>query len=104
MVLVGKLMTRCGVTPVDCHHMIRRSQGGGMLDDELETKHLICLCRKHHNWVHRRVGVATELGLFLEGAVLRDGTRLVYKGPEIYFTQKYGEDAGYEIQGLGSSW
>lgn len=104
MVAIKGVFTRCGKRPVDCHHRIRRSQGGGLLDQELESEHLICLCRTHHEWAHRNVGLATEAGLFIEGQVIRDGTRMIYKGSHQYFLDNYGEEVQYEIRGLAGLW
>lgn len=104
MVVVGKAITRCGVRPVEVHHRVRRSQGGKLLDKELEIHHLISLCHKHHTWAHRDTGTASEAGLFIEGQVLRDGMNIIYKGPDEVLNAKYGEEARYEIRGLGSNW
>lgn len=104
MVAVERFFTRCGVSPVDVHHLLRRSQGGNLLDEELETHHLICLCRTHHEWAHRRVGDAKENGLLIEGQVIRNGTVMVYQGPDEYLKEKYGEEVRYEVRGSGKRW
>ena len=89
--LRGGRFTRCGKAPVDCHHRLRRSQGGNLLDEQMEIYHLVCLCREHHNWAHRHVGLATELGLFLDGYVIRDGAKIIYKGSDEFLREKYGD-------------
>ncbi len=43
---------------VDLHHVHRRSQGGQDVDENL-----VCLCRRHHDWVHRNVKDARNIGL-----------------------------------------
>lgn len=92
MVPVRGVFTRCGAGPVDSHHRLRRSQGGNLLDSLGEIYHLVCLCRRHHEWAHRRVGEATEAGLFVDGYVIRDGTRIIYRGQDEYLRSHYGDD------------
>lgn len=104
MVPVGGKFTRCGVRSVDVHHRLPRRRGGSLLDRELEIYHLVCLCRPHHEWTHRRPNLATELGLFIEGEAVRNGTYIIYTGPDEYLLNKYGEGLQYEIQGNGSAW
>lgn len=50
--------------PITCagvlaaHHAVRRSQGGSN-----HPSNLICLCRRHHDWVHLYPATSVELGL-----------------------------------------
>lgn len=44
---------------VDVHEIVRRSQGGSILDEE----NLMCVCRPCHSRIGRETGLAFDLGL-----------------------------------------
>lgn len=44
--------------PMVVHHWRRRSQGGSN-----DLTNLVCLCDKHHKWVHDNPRAAQDLGL-----------------------------------------
>ena len=50
--------------PITCagalhaHHAVRKSQGGTN-----RGSNLICLCRRHHDWVHGQPEASFEMGL-----------------------------------------
>jgi hypothetical protein len=48
---------------LDPHHIDPKGMGGRHRDDVLED--LVTLCRTHHDWVHRHVSEAIELGLLV---------------------------------------
>lgn len=58
------LATLVSQPPITCagtlaaHHAVRRSQGGSN-----DPTNLICLCSRHHNWVHMYPATSKELGL-----------------------------------------
>ena len=55
-----KRCERCGKSEeyvhLDKHHALTKSKGG---------KKTIYLCRECHNWVHRNIKKAKELGLYI---------------------------------------
>lgn len=89
MVKLPRTWARCGRHPVEVHHALTRSRGGDLLDSLGETYHLIALCPAHHRMVD---DMGSESGLMIDGYVLRDGTRIVYTGPDDYLTEHYGPE------------
>lgn len=81
---------RCGVSPVEAHHLLTRARGGGALDRAGEIYHLIHLCRFCHAKADGEE--AYEGKLLIEGyATWNDALhRPVYEGPDIYLSEKYG--------------
>jgi hypothetical protein len=79
--------TRCGRGPIHVHHMLRRSQGGDLLDD-FTDHHLIALCPWHHQEVHKGNGD----GMLITGYVITDSItgRPVYTGPDEYLSKEFG--------------
>ena len=95
MVKLPRAWTRCGVSPVDDHHVLPRGRGGGVLDEAGEIYHHLALCRNHHRQVD---DWGTGSGLLIDGYVYRDGMFIVYSGSNQYLTTKYGKDARYEVR------
>lgn len=85
MVKVYSVYTRCGKAAPDVHHMLFRSRGGEILDELNETYHLINVCRRHHDFIHRRPALAEQGGLVINGQMTSDG----YHGPDPYLSSKY---------------
>ncbi len=77
--------TRCFNQATEIHHMLTRSRGGVLLDNEYEMYHLIHLCL----WCHDMCdgGDAYEGGLLIDGYV-SDGP--TYSGTDEYLTKAYG--------------
>jgi len=50
MMWVDTIWTRCGMRPLEVHHRLKRSQGGGTLDKAGEIYHLVGLCPIHHRF------------------------------------------------------
>ena len=92
MVRLPRAWVRCGIAPVDDHHVLTRARGGGLLDKVGETRHHLALCRGHHRLVD---DYGFDSGLLLQGQVYLDGGRVVYQGPDEYLTSKYGR--GVEV-------
>lgn len=90
----GKVRARCGCKG-QVHHALTRSRGGDLLDRVGETRHLVCLCHQHHEWVHKNTGRAAQVGLYILGQAFLDGIYLVYDGDNEYLSEKYGRDADY---------
>lgn len=90
MVLVDVIWTRCGISPVEIHHMLKRSQGGNTLDEVGETYHLIALCPAHHKHAHTTDKGYQEEVLIL-GDVIWDNIehRPVYRGPDPTLSKRY---------------
>ena len=95
MVRLERAWVRCGVSPVDDHHVLTRGRGGGVLDEVGETFHHLALCRKHHQQVDNW---GSSSGLLIEGYVYRDGMFIVYSGPDEYLTTTYGKEAHYQVR------
>lgn len=57
------LVTYVRNRPVDIHEIVRRSQGGSILDEE----NLLAVCRPCHNRIGREPALAFELGLAKHG-------------------------------------
>ena len=89
LVRVGDVWTRCGRMASDVHHLLPRSRGGDVLDDEGEVYHLINLDRHHHNQIHGSPADAYRTGLTIDGQVYIDGTRVVYRGTDTYLSERY---------------
>jgi hypothetical protein len=89
MVLVREVYTRCGHPAPDVHHLLFRSRGGELLDEVGETYHLINLCRRHHDWVHKQQGRAMEAGMVITGYVVTQANGLKYVGPDPYLSERY---------------
>ncbi len=49
----------CDGWAVDCHELLRRSQGGSLTD----PANLLLLCRTHHDWITTHPAEAVALGL-----------------------------------------
>ncbi len=49
----------CDGRAVDCHEVLRRSQGGSLTD----PGNLLLLCRTHHDWITTHPAEAVALGL-----------------------------------------
>ena len=95
MVRLDRAWTRCGIAPVDDHHVLPRGRGGSVLDDVGELYHHLALCRAHHAEVDDR---GASSGLLIEGYVWVDGIYVVYVGPDMYLTSTYGKQAQHEIR------
>ena len=67
--------------------MLTRSRGGSLLDQVGETAHHLALCSGHHRLVD---DYGPESGMMIDGSAYRDGTYLVYVGPDAFLTQRYG--------------
>ncbi len=78
--------TRCGRHPVEVHHALPRGRGGNLLDSVGETYHLIALCPMHHREVDN---YGSESGLMISGYVRRDGSKIIYEGPDDYLSATY---------------
>lgn len=100
MVALTRAWARCGRSPVDDHHALPRSRGGSLLDEVGELYHHIALCRWHHSQVDE---YGADSGLLIQGSVYRDGTRLVYKGPDEYLSKRYGSVDLQDLQKAPSS-
>lgn len=87
MVALPRSWARCGRSPVDDHHALPRSRGGSLLDEVGEMYHHIALCRFHHSQVDE---YGFDSGLLIAGYAYRDGTRIVYQGPDEHLTRVYG--------------
>jgi hypothetical protein len=48
---------------VDIHELLRRSQGGSILDE----KNLLAVCRECHTWITGNPAAAEQMGLHLPG-------------------------------------
>lgn len=94
MVALPRAWARCGRGPVDDHHALTRARGGGLLDELGETYHHLALCRTHHSQVDDH---GYQSHLLIAGSAYRNGTRVVYVGPDEYLTAKYGPVA---LQGV----
>lgn len=86
MVKLPRAWVRCGIAPVEDHHVLTRGRGGGVLDEEGETYHHLALCTGHHRLVD---DYGFESGLLLQGSAYRDGHRVVYVGPDPYLSERY---------------
>lgn len=95
MVRLTRAWARCGKTPVDDHHVLPRSRGGGLLDEYGETLHHLALCRKHHTEVDER---GTSSGLLIDGFAYREGQYVLYVGTHPALSAKYGRNARYEVR------
>lgn len=84
---VSQVWTRCGKRPIQIHHMLFRSRGGGHLDEAGETYHLVALCLRCHQLVHED----RESGMVIDGYIesLGEG-KLSYVGTDEYLREKYG--------------
>ena len=80
--------TRCGVHPIEDHHMLTRARGGDVLDELGEIYHHMALCMRHHKHAHE---MSEDTGMIMEGSVYRDGGAIVYVGPDQYLSRKYGK-------------
>jgi len=90
--LAGHLVsgfTRCGRTPVETHHRLTRGRGGADLDHVGESYHLMHLCRRCHMLAHDTAS-AFETGMLIEGSVVIENERPVYRGPDVYLSKTYG--------------
>lgn len=89
MMWVDTIWTRCGMRPLEIHHRLKRSQGGGTLDKAGEIYHLVGLCPIHHRQAHS-LG-AYEADLLISGDVIWDDIeqRPVYRGPDKFLSKKY---------------
>lgn len=89
MVRLPRAYARCGRSPVDVHHALKRSRGGHLLDVVGETYHLIALCRSCH--MAAEAENDWEAGLILHGYVSTDSTTgwPIYTGPDPYLTATY---------------
>lgn len=90
MIRVGHVWTRCGLQPVELHHLLTRARGGDALDRVGETYHLIALCHLCHR---NADGGDAYLGdLLIEGYAAWDDqlNRPVYTGPDKYLSTTYG--------------
>ena len=58
-----RLLTYNRRTSVDIHEIVRRSQGGSILDES----NLLAVCRQCHNRIGREPALAFELGLAKHG-------------------------------------
>ena len=58
-----ELVTYIRNRSVDIHELVRRSQGGSILDE----KNLLAVCRPCHNRIGREPALAFELGLAKHG-------------------------------------
>jgi hypothetical protein len=94
MVRLDRAWVRCGVAPVDDHHVLPRGRGGSALDEVGEIYHHLALCREHHTQVDTW-GAAS--GLLIEGYVWVDGPYLIYVGPDLYLSSIYGKQAQYAV-------
>lgn len=83
------IYTRCGLKPIEVHHMITRARGGKILDQHGETYHLICLCPSCHR--NADGGQAYDDGMLIDGYVTttKDGTPQ-YTGTDEYLKEHYG--------------
>mgnify|MGYP003329687016 CR=1 FL=1 len=90
MIWVDTVWTRCGISPVEVHHLLKRSQGGNALDEAGETYHLIALCNKHHKDAHTS-GTGYESEMMIAGEAIWDSLldRPVYRGPDEVLSKKY---------------
>lgn len=88
MVELPRTWARCGIAPVDVHHMLTRARGGQILDSVGEIYHLLALCRYHHSQVDN---YGYESGLLISGYVSREGDRVIYTGPDDYLSTAYSE-------------
>lgn len=86
MVRLRRAWTRCGRAPVEVHHALTRARGGGVLDEEGESEHLIALCRQHHSMVDL---YGVESGLMIQGYAYRDGAEAVYEGSNEWLRERY---------------
>jgi hypothetical protein len=86
-----QIWARCGIQPVEVHHRLPRSHGGLLLDEIIETYHLLALCRKHHEYAHKNPEQAYMVGLLLHGSVLTSHGHLVYSGDDPFLMRKYGQ-------------
>lgn len=91
MVEMPRTRARCGISPVEDHHMLPRSRGGDILDSLGETYHHLALCRQHHKYAHESVD--PQNNLLIQGYVYIDGGKVVYTGSDEYLTRKYGREA-----------
>jgi hypothetical protein len=90
----SQIWVRCGRGPVEIHHLLTRARGGDLLDKVCEDYHLIALCRDCHR---RSDGLDAYMnGLLIEGYVTWDKAMHcpIYKGPDTYLTERYGEVHG----------
>jgi len=95
MVRLDRAWVRCGRSPVDDHHVLPRGRGGSVLDELGEDYHHLALCRTHHQEVDDR---GASSGLLIEGYVWVDGMYVVYVGPDMYLTHRYGKQARCEVR------
>lgn len=88
MVLVKPyIWARCGVGPIEVHHLLTRARGGKILDEEGETYHLMALCHPHHRAADG--AEAYEGDLLIDGYITRENGRVVYSGSNDYLKEKY---------------
>lgn len=90
---VQEVWTRCFRLGVEVHHMLTRARGGDLLDMAGEVYHLVGLCPRHHGAAHQPGGRAA--GLLIDGYMTVDHSTglLIYTGPDIYLSEKYGRAA-----------
>lgn len=87
--------TRCFKGPVEVHHRLTRARGGAILDQLGEIHHLIALCPTHHRMADG--AQAYNMGLLLDGYMVRDGSAVYYEGSDSYLTARFGRK---HVQGL----
>lgn len=89
LILMGEYgrWTRCGMRPVEIHHMLTRARGGRILDTAGECYHLMALCHPHH--MASDGGEAYEGGLLIDGYVRNENGRPVYYGTDEYLSKAY---------------
>lgn len=97
MVLVNGVWARCWDRPVDVHHALTRARGGRLLDEVGEDRHLICLCRYHHQAADG--AEAYDGGLLIDGYANTINGKIRYYGSNEYLRDKYGEFADETHEG-----
>lgn len=80
--------TRCFKNPIEVHHRLTRARGGAVLDALGESYHLIALCPGHHRDADG--AQAYQMGLLLDGMMVRDGSSHYYTGSDSYLLSRYG--------------
>jgi len=87
-----EVWVRCYDWATEIHHLLKRSQGGDLLDRVNEVYHLAHLCSKCHR--DTEGAEAYETGALIAGQVHWDAFRSLpyYVGPDEYLTLTYPPD------------